>query len=161
MPPLLCPACENIALKAHTDPDTGLEIDACPSCHGLWFDANELSRFLQSGSLKNRFMWSEAAEPLATVGYVISTAKCACPHCKSAMSEKQFTGITLDYCTKCKGLWFDDGEVRHIVEKYKQGSRTGDELVASELKAGLGKGAGGPGMGVFASLMEFIKGMRE
>lgn len=161
MPPLRCPACRNIALKAQTDPVTRLEIDSCPSCRGLWFDAHELQRFLKSDNLKTRFMWSEAVEPLASVGYVINTTRRTCPRCKVAMAEKLYAGVTLDFCNQCEGLWFDDGEVRLIVERYKQGARTGDNAVVGELKQGLSTGKDGLHTGLFASLMEFVRGMRQ
>lgn len=159
MPPLRCPACKNIALKTHTDQTTQLEIDACPKCWGIWFDAHELATFLKSGELKARFMFSDA-EPLSSVGFVINTTRRKCPRDSAIMEEKIFAGITLDTCPTCRGIWFDDGEVRQIVEKYKQGSRTGDTAVVSELKTGLGDKRDGLHMGVFASLLEFIKGAR-
>lgn len=41
-----------------------------------------------------------------------------CPACVDtdlAMSERQ--GVEIDYCTKCRGVWLDRGELDKIIEK--------------------------------------------
>ena len=34
-----------------------------------------------------------------------------CPVCKSDMIVIEYRDIELDYCTNCKGVWFDSGEL--------------------------------------------------
>ncbi len=34
------------------------------------------------------------------------------------MRSVPFEGITIEYCTECFGVWLDDGEIAHIVEKH-------------------------------------------
>ena len=34
-----------------------------------------------------------------------------CPACRSAMVIVEYDDIELDYCTACKGVWFDAGEL--------------------------------------------------
>lgn len=43
-----------------------------------------------------------------------------CPICNIplAMSDKQ--GIEIDYCTKCRGIWLDRGELEKIIERSNQ-----------------------------------------
>lgn len=41
-----------------------------------------------------------------------------CPVCKNVtllMSEK--SGIEIDYCPECRGIWLDHGELEKIMEK--------------------------------------------
>ena len=41
-----------------------------------------------------------------------------CPVCKSAdlvMSERQ--GIEIDYCSQCRGVWLDRGELDKIIDR--------------------------------------------
>ena len=40
-----------------------------------------------------------------------------CPSCKIplVMSERQ--GIEIDYCSQCRGIWLDRGELDKIIEK--------------------------------------------
>jgi len=43
-----------------------------------------------------------------------------CPHCKESklvMSER--SGIEIDYCPDCRGIWLDRGELDKIIEKSK------------------------------------------
>ncbi len=38
-----------------------------------------------------------------------------CPKCTGATQEWTSAGVTLDHCRRCKGLWFDEGELsRHF-----------------------------------------------
>jgi Zn-finger nucleic acid-binding protein len=41
-----------------------------------------------------------------------------CPKCKHGMDEVTHEGITIDRCTNCQGLWFDDDEA-HRLKKLK------------------------------------------
>jgi len=40
-----------------------------------------------------------------------------CPNCNVdlAMSDRQ--GVEIDYCSKCRGVWLDRGELDKIIEK--------------------------------------------
>ena len=35
-----------------------------------------------------------------------------CPKCHAAMDHVRLNGIEIDRCSGCKGLWFDNGELR-------------------------------------------------
>ena len=39
-----------------------------------------------------------------------------CPACRSAMVIIEYNDIELDYCTACKGVWFDAGELELLLE---------------------------------------------
>ena len=39
-----------------------------------------------------------------------------CPVCKCDMIVVEYHNIELDYCTGCKGLWFDSGELELLLE---------------------------------------------
>ncbi len=41
-----------------------------------------------------------------------------CPKCKHGMDEVTHGGITIDRCTNCQGLWFDEDEA-HQLKKLK------------------------------------------
>lgn len=152
-----CPSCKTRTLQPFRDPTTGLEVDACATCTGLWFDPRELGTFLKSDVMKQRFLWMDAV-PMTGVGYVINTSPRRCPRDNEVMGEKIYAGITLDCCPTCKGIWFDEGEVRQVFERYKRGMASGDADVAKEMRDGLrAKGsAEGGGLG---GLVDFIKGL--
>lgn len=158
--PLICPACRKIYLKPYTDPGTGLEIDSCPKCWGLWFDSNELAQFFKSGALKNRFYLIEESKPLESTGYTISTRARACPRCKIAMSEKLFGDVSIDICPTCHGIWLDDGELQRIVIQFKKGARN-ENTVSGELSKGLmGEDGNAPNLGeVVTVVMAYLKSL--
>lgn len=41
-----------------------------------------------------------------------------CPVCKSDMIIVEQTNIELDYCTVCRGIWFDSGELELLLESF-------------------------------------------
>lgn len=148
-----CPKCTKIALRQARDEGTGLTIESCPECQGLFFDAGELRQFFSSKALHQRFFLEDHVEPLQTVGYTISTRARACPKCKVAMRENLVGDINVDRCEKCDGIWLDHGELKRIVYKFKQNrGLTGDEKVVRELKAGLEGDRGN-------ALVSFLKGI--
>jgi Zn-finger nucleic acid-binding protein len=144
-------------MRAQTDPQTRLQIDICPTCHGIWFDAHELPIFLQSPTLKSRFMWKADSRRNQGERDGVRAGERLCPRCREIMQNKEFAQITLDCCPKCEGLWFDDGEVRMVVERFQKGSRSGDQAVSKDLKSGLGGKMGS----TLGSLRDFLKSARE
>ncbi len=39
-----------------------------------------------------------------------------CPNCEVIMNEVLKTGIAIDVCPKCMGIWLDKGELEKIIE---------------------------------------------
>ena len=42
-----------------------------------------------------------------------------CPVCRQSMLDIEYNKIELDYCEKCKGVWFDAGELELLLELEK------------------------------------------
>lgn len=40
-----------------------------------------------------------------------------CPRCETALSISDRQGIEIDFCTQCRGVWLDRGELDKIVER--------------------------------------------
>ncbi|MGI5842688.1 MAG: zf-TFIIB domain-containing protein [Candidatus Xenobium sp.] len=152
--PVRCPACRNIAMTPEVDSTSGLEIDTCPECGGTWFDSEELSRFLEGGTLKQAFLQVADVEPLQSVGFTLTTRARGCPRCRIRMEERMFSDVTLDICPRCQGLFFDDGELRRVLAKYEKGEG-GDALVREQLDRGYGRhrGADRPILGALTSFL--------
>jgi len=158
---LKCPACADATLWSQRDPDTRLEIDICPVCHGMWFDARELAVFLQSPTLKNRFMWKPDSRHSQAERDQINAGSRQCPRCEVLLAPMSYANVTLDTCPRCEGIWFDDGEVRMIVERYKKGARSGDDGLVGEIRTGLSVSGDEKAGGVFGSLRSFLKSARS
>ena len=40
-----------------------------------------------------------------------------CPQCETALKIAERSGIEIDYCPKCRGVWLDRGELDKIIER--------------------------------------------
>ncbi|MBN2407454.1 MAG: zf-TFIIB domain-containing protein [Elusimicrobia bacterium] len=83
----------------------------CDGCGGLWFDRGELAQIKQE---KNWFTIDSAANPSAAR---INEGDMKCPrdgfNLRSIEYEHE-TGVKVDICPECEGLWLDAGEVKAI-----------------------------------------------
>ena len=104
-----CPKCRSDMEPLMID---GTEIDRCSACHGLWFDAGELSK------LSNK----EAAAAL-DIGDVTTGKKqnqiehYRCPRCAGPMNrlvDPTQPHIWFEQCGSCHGSYFDAGELSDL-----------------------------------------------
>jgi len=40
-----------------------------------------------------------------------------CPHCQIDLKIADRSGIEIDYCPQCRGVWLDKGELDKIIER--------------------------------------------
>ena len=104
-----CPKCRADMQQIMID---GTEIDRCSACHGLWFDAGELSKFSNK----------EAAAAL-DIGDVTTGKKqneiehYRCPRCAGPMNrlvDPKQPHIWFERCGSCHGSYFDAGELSDL-----------------------------------------------
>jgi Zn-finger nucleic acid-binding protein len=83
-----------------------VEIDHCPRCRGLWFDANELMRHL--ANIGSRGLTEHPKRDAETT--------LACPRCPR---QKLLAGFLLDVavesCPRCEGIFLDLGEIYELL----------------------------------------------
>jgi Zn-finger nucleic acid-binding protein len=113
-----CPACRKPLVVVERE---SIEVDWCPSCHGVWFDAGELE--LLAGKAGKRL------EPglIGTPAGKIEEALRRCPRCRHKMEKVAPTGdkaLVLDRCVE-HGLWFDAGELSALMRRLAD--RAGEE----------------------------------
>jgi len=41
-----------------------------------------------------------------------------CPQCKTDLEIAERSGVGIDYCPKCRGVWLDRGELDKIIEQF-------------------------------------------
>ena len=103
-----CPVCRQPLIVAERE---GIELDSCPWCRGLWFDAGELA--LLAETLGRTLSVGEGGAVVATT----AEKPRMCPRCDKAM-EKVTLGkapsVLLDRCPS-HGLWFDHGELGPLI----------------------------------------------
>lgn len=104
-----CPACrETMFVVEYRD----IELDLCPGCRGVWFDAGEL-----------RLLIGDDA-PLATEPARTDEKARACPLCRARMDKVNIGPghrVLIDACPEGCGLWFDDRETAALTRDLQEG----------------------------------------
>ena len=63
-----------------------------------------------------------------------------CPVCRTGLSLSDRSGIEIDYCPSCRGVWLDRGELDKIIERTEQSTRYSDDKKSDRASAGGLKG---------------------
>lgn len=123
--PMKCPRCSNVLTAIDYE---GLEIETCSNCGGEWLDGDELGKVVRIR--ETRFDAGEQraiaeAEPVHGIPTHEAGHDLNCPRDDAAMQPVNYggsTGIIVDRCPTCKGMWVDAGElekVQMLVESWK------------------------------------------
>ncbi len=108
-----CPTCHNMMIVVEHE---HVELDYCPDCEGVWFDAGELELLLETMQLQQSLLSIESV--LTSQETKSKEKKRKCPICNSKM-KKATVGhdpeVLIDACSRGDGLWFDAGEVGQII----------------------------------------------
>ncbi len=104
-----CPVCRKPLIVAERE---GIELDVCPWCHGLWFDAGELELLAEKLGRSLPVHDGGVFPPAAA-----TEKPRRCPRCDRAMEKVQLgqtPGVIVDRCLG-HGVWFDHGELGSLV----------------------------------------------
>ena len=100
----ICPKCNKETLEDFNTAE-GVVVDFCTSCKGVWFDKNELSKYLElSKDIPQLDEMKEAAKDTDMI----------CPKCNGYLEELPFSSqskLMIDRCQECGGIFFDAGEL--------------------------------------------------
>jgi Zn-finger nucleic acid-binding protein len=124
---MICPTCREVMIVVEQDK---IELDHCPKCSGVWFDAGELELMLERMGLESGAL---SLAKIAGLPEAETTEKRRrCPICGQKMKKRRIGGkpkVLIDVCPGGDGLWFDGGEVHQVIEQCakKPGSKAGSE----------------------------------
>ncbi|MDP7033341.1 MAG: zf-TFIIB domain-containing protein [Planctomycetota bacterium] len=113
-----CPHCQNTLTQEDYE---GVEIDRCTACEGIYLDDGELKHI--NDAREKTFSPEEISAVDGIQKQVQAHSEEAvgsiqCPKCTDSQMNRQNyagqTGIVIDRCPNCKGLWLDAGEVEKI-----------------------------------------------
>ncbi len=112
-----CPNCDNTLATITYE---GIRIETCPGCQGEWLDDNELGHVTRAR--EERFDPQErraVAEATKIKGVVLADVDrdLVCPKCGGQTDPINYggdTGLIIDRCTQCHGIWLDPGELEKI-----------------------------------------------
>lgn len=103
-----CPNCADRTLRPVLTKQ-GVEVDHCNSCEGVWLERGEI------------YLFSKKPKPIAAKlkDALEQQRPCAklSPVSGEAMTEITYPGgLTLEYCPRSGGLWFDAGQLHDLLE---------------------------------------------
>lgn len=87
-----------------TDSAHGVTVDRCDRCGGVWFDATELDRWLAD-------FYPDLARPPEHRMPRRGRGGHPCPRCHKAMETAGWTGLVLDRCPECHGIFAEASEL--------------------------------------------------
>ncbi len=118
-----CPACKAPLVVVERE---SIEVDWCPACRGVWFDAGELDVLAAKAGKRLEPGLIGEASPDA------GEARRRCPRCRRKMKKAAVGGpqtLLLDRCME-HGLWFDAGELGTLMDRLSNCG--GEEAVVAE-----------------------------
>ena len=129
---MYCPRCEAVLQDNILG---GIVYQKCSKCGGFWFDKGELHQIRQEKD------WFKIATNIENASSKITKGSLKCPRCSELLHTIEYsheTGIKVNVCPKCEGLWLDSTEIQAIKratetwgEKLKE--KVGNDLIAIEL----------------------------
>ena len=106
-PKLKCPRCYELLGAVRTE--EGVSVDFCRDCGGIWLDKGELDQLLS--------MVGADPQPSSESTPIYGLR---CPSCRSDLAEVEHppgSGILLDTCGSCGGVWLDRGEIAKLQQR--------------------------------------------
>ena len=113
----------------------GVVYKKCSKCGGFWFDKGELHQIRQEKD------WFKIETNVEEATSTVIKGSLQCPRCSELLHTIEYaheTGIKIDVCSKCEGLWLDSGEIQAIkkanetwFDRLKE--KVEDDLIAVEL----------------------------
>jgi len=110
---MLCPHCK-ISLSSTILHN--VEVDYCPNCLGLWFEEDELrwAKDEEDESLRwlDIDLWKNKRK------FKICRGIRTCPSCRVPLYEVYYgnSGVIVDVCNLCRGIWLDRAEFKKIID---------------------------------------------
>jgi Zn-finger nucleic acid-binding protein len=92
-----------------------VHIDYCPQDYGLWFDERELAQAKDERDRDLRWLdidlWKDPAK------FKLTAKQKLCPKDRLPLYEVEYgdSGIRVDVCNLCQGIWLDRGEFKNLV----------------------------------------------
>lgn len=114
----------------------GTEVDYCPKCLGLWFERDELRQAKDKKAKDLNWLDIDLWEDKTKFRVAQSEKNCpfCCPDCLAPLYTVEYgdSGIKVEVCVLCRGVWLDRGEFKKIIAYLKDKGK--DEVFNRYLK---------------------------
>lgn len=97
----------------------GIEVDACPTCNGMWLDQDELDQLEDQAYDQDAWKGSLMLDS--------SPTEYKCPHCGNQLRVfryRMYHSLEIDYCDQGHGFWLDENEEQRVLQLME--TRKGD-----------------------------------
>lgn len=124
-----CPRC--FVILTRTD-HAGVPLRQCPHCFGVWLGevaSARLTRLEDAAAAKDTAALADLA---ALVTEANTSDVVRCPECELPMAKQKFhmlIPVQIDRCPKCRGVWFDAGELRLVRTLYRELQQSTDPRI--------------------------------
>jgi Zn-finger nucleic acid-binding protein len=111
-----CPTCK---IGLETKPAGPVEVDACPQCHGVWYEGEELRLAKDASDTDLKWLDFEIWKDWDSLE--LNLKRMACPGCSQNLVGVRYaeTPVEIDCCPACKAIWLEEGEFVAIVDSLK------------------------------------------
>jgi Zn-finger nucleic acid-binding protein len=92
-----------------------VKIDQCSQCDGMWFDQDELRK--AKDAVEPDLNWLDFEIWRREDEFEVRSSSIVCPKCDAPLAAVAYgeTGVVIDYCAQCEGIWLDGGEFECII----------------------------------------------
>jgi Zn-finger nucleic acid-binding protein len=104
---------------------SGVEIDRCGTCGGVFLDYGELEKIQSTGNDAVRTRWDDVKDAVTRRAYERARRKerppINCPSCGDEMFEREWgygSLVFVEVCIGCRGIWLDIDELEQLEEFY-------------------------------------------
>jgi len=135
-----CPVDSSLMIQRTYEGD--VVIDECPQCHGIFLDDGELFKIERDRTTDHSPALSDPASGSVAPTHEVRQASrqkkrtVSCPSCDGPMLEHEhgyFSGVLIDTCIACGGIWLDRGELQAIEVFYERENPGGRKPVERSL----------------------------
>lgn len=114
---MICPNCQSHLQTINYE---GISIETCNKCGGEWLDDSEIGKIVRIREVRfDPDIRRAIAESTTITGVVLQDVDrdLNCPKCAGTTDAVNYggdTGIFIDRCTTCRGIWLDAGELEKV-----------------------------------------------
>ncbi|MCC6897375.1 MAG: zf-TFIIB domain-containing protein [Polyangiaceae bacterium] len=130
---LSCPR-DRSALEPQTY-EAKIEIDACPTCRGVWLDKGELEAIQEAKEQDYSKTLAELPDSVArSINKVAQAASgpVGCPKCGAEMAVREYaycSQIVIDACPEGCGIWLDAGELQALEKFFERSQAEAGDVI--------------------------------
>jgi len=110
----ICPNCSN---PMHVEDVHGIQLDVCPQCAGIWFDAEELRNLMDRDPLA--LLELEDLTPMKITQESAGPSIRHCPADSFPLQNYHYlydSPVVLEVCTDCGGCFIEEKELSKMQE---------------------------------------------